>query len=208
MPRRSDAFPICAALALTACTLGVPALAADDADPTWPCVQRKAPELSLGLMWATPVPDDAVPEDRKSAADALAARLALRRVPEADLPPLIADFVAANGADRDLLGAVFAHVFRTLSRTRTAVMGGIERYSLDQIALSKRIDAARDEMDRIAAEAEPDFDRMDALEEQIDWDERIYDDRRRSLTYVCETPVLIEKRLYAVAQMLAAAAQD
>ena len=53
----------------------------------------------------------------------------------------------------------------------------------------------------MAAEA-PDFDRVDQLEEQIDWDERIYHDRARSLTYVCETPVLLEKRAYAIAQIL------
>ena len=52
----------------------------------------------------------------------------------------------------------------------------------------------------------PDFDEVDRLEEQLDWDERIYTDRQRSLIHVCETPVLMEKRLYAISQMLLAAA--
>ena len=57
--------------------------------------------------------------------------------------------------------------------------------------------------DAALAAADPqDRDRIDELEEQIDWDERVYRDRERSLTYVCESPVLIEKRLYAIAQML------
>ena len=47
-----------------------------------------------------------------------------------------------------------------------------------------------------------DFDTVDKLEEQLDWDERIYRDRAKSLTYVCETPVLLEKRLFALAQIL------
>ena len=42
----------------------------------------------------------------------------------------------------------------------------------------------------------------------MDWDERIHTDRQRSLTYVCETPVLLEKRLYAIAQLLQQNAAD
>ena len=59
-------------------------------------------------------------------------------------------------------------------------------------------------MDQEMKKAEPDFDRVDALEVQLDWDERIYADRQQSLTYVCETPVLLERRLYAIAQLLEA----
>ena len=179
--------------------------AADFGDPTWPCIQRKVPELSVGLMWPGPTDPAAIPPEAAADADSLAARLALRRLPEAELPPLVAAFTEAHGADEALLGAVFDKAFRPLSRTRSAIVAGIERYAAKQNALAERIDGARTEMDTLMAAAEPDFDRVDALEEQIDWDERIFDDRRRSLTYVCETPVLIEKRLYAVAQLLQSA---
>jgi hypothetical protein len=54
----------------------------------------------------------------------------------------------------------------------------------------------------MASEA-PDYDRVDALEEQLDWQQRIYRDRAQALTYVCETPVLLEKRTFALAQALA-----
>ncbi|MNT95475.1 hypothetical protein D3C72_2373610 [compost metagenome] len=57
-------------------------------------------------------------------------------------------------------------------------------------------------MAKLSAEKAPDFDRIDKLEEEMDWNERIYLDRSRALTYVCETPVLIEKRAYAIAQIL------
>ena len=63
-------------------------------------------------------------------------------------------------------------------------------------------------MSELLEKESPDFDRIDALEEQLDWDERIYTDRAKSLTYVCESPVIIEKRLYAISQMLLAQAQD
>ncbi len=53
---------------------------------------------------------------------------------------------------------------------------------------------------------EPDYDRVDAIEEQLAWDERIYSDRQRSIIYLCETPTLLERRLYGIAQMLQQAA--
>ncbi len=191
-------------LFLTAAT----AFAADFSDPTWPCIQRKVDRLSVGLMW--PDPPAAAPDmsdDTAAAVDDLVARLSLRRIPVEDLPPRVEAFTEAHGTDRALLGHVFAEVFDRLARTRSEVVAGIEDYSLEQIALSERIDAARGEMDSQMAGDEPDFDRVDALEEQIDWDQRIYTDRQRSLTYVCETPVLLEKRLYSIAQMLEGAAE-
>lgn len=58
------------------------------------------------------------------------------------------------------------------------------------------------------AQAEPDYDRVDALEEQVDWDQRIFTDRQKTITYLCETPTLLEKRLYAISQMLQEAGQS
>ena len=197
-----------AAAALAAILGFAPAGAAEFDDPTWPCVQRKVERLSPGLMWAHPIPGDRAPDPAlRAEIDALAARLALRRLPEAELPPLIEAFTEDHGAGANLLGRVFARTFERLDRTRTALIRGIGEFSLHQIALTERIDAARDEMDALMEAQAPDFDRVDALEEQVDWDERIWTDRQRSLTYVCETPVLIERRLYAVAQMLAAAVE-
>lgn len=203
MRTTSRPLAIVGAMILSATT----AMAADFADPTWPCVQRKVDRLSVGLMWPDPPAAPDLSDEVSTAVDDLVARLSLRRIPVEDLPPYVAAFTEAHGHDRALLGHVFSEVFDRLARTRSTVIAGIEDYSLDQIALSERIDAARVEMDTQMAGDDPDFDRVDALEEQIDWDQRIYTDRQRSLTYVCETPVLLEKRLYSIAQMLAAAAE-
>lgn len=195
-------------------TLGLGALgaaplpAAEFDDPTWPCIQRKVERLSAGLMWPEPLEPAALAPEHRDAARALADRLALRRVDlEEDGREMIAAFARSATPDRAMMGAVFAQVFERLARDRKAVIDGIGKYSLDQIALAERIDTARGEMETALAAEAPDFDRIDALEEQIAWDERIYTDRARSLTYVCETPVLLEKRLYAIAQMLLAAAE-
>jgi len=182
-----------------------PAAAEDFSDPTWPCVQRKVERLSIGLMWPEPVPDTALEGDLADAVETLGATLALRRVGEDEMRSAIDRFVSAHGASGDLMGRVFAESFRRLAQRRTRIIGGIADMSLGQADLAARIDAARAEFDTISARDDPDFDRLDTLEEKIDWDERIYTDRQKSITYVCETPVLLEKRLYAIAQMLQAA---
>ncbi len=190
--------------------IGVPSsgAAADFSDPTWPCIQRKVENLSVGLMWPHPVKPAALDPETLVALDALVDRLVLRRVPIEELESLVTEFIVEHGRDAALIGQVFSETFDRLSRTRTKLIKGIGEYSLKQIALSERIDANRARMDDLMAADAPDFDQVDSLEEQLDWDERIYTDRARSLTYVCESPVLIEKRLYAIAQMLLAQIAD
>lgn len=189
----------------TACGLGlcpVAGFSADFSDPTWPCVQRKVENLSVGLMWPHPVEPVELSTESKAAVSRLVDRLVLRRVPTEELQPAIDAFIATEGQDTALLGHVFSKAFDSLSRTRKKLIRGIEEYSLSQIALAEKIDDTRARMDTLMAAENPDFDQVDTLEEQLDWDERIFTDRARSLTYVCESPVLIEKRLYAIAQML------
>ena len=177
--------------------------AADFSDPTWPCIQRKVPTLSVGLMWTHPLPDTPETDPTlKQEIDSLAAKLALRRLEVEALRGDIAAFATRHDGAPDILGLVFQRVFETLSTRRSKVISGIEAFSLSQIALSERIDAARAEMTRLADAESPDYDRMDALEKQLDWDQTIYTDRQSTITYLCETPTLIEQRLYSIARIL------
>lgn len=186
--------------------LGVsaPVLAADYSDPTWPCVQRKVGDLSLGLMWPLAVPEGAVEDDALAAEIAdLADTLSIRRLELDDLKTEVEAF-AQRWPDQtaDHLSRVFARSFETLNKRRGRIMGGIEDFSLGQIALAEKIDAVRLEMDTALAADSPDFDRIDSLEEKLDWDQVIFTDRQKSITYLCESPQLIEKRLFAIARML------
>lgn len=194
-------------LVLVGLCFATPALAADFSDPTWPCVQRKVGQLSVGLMWAHPVPDS-LPDAIKPDVQTLADTLAVRRIELETLRPDIAAFGAQVDGDPGALGLVFKQVFDRLSRRRGRIIHGIEEFSLSQIGLSEKIEAARSEMQTQLANEEPDFDRVDALEEQLDWDQLIYSDRQKNITYLCETPTLLEKRLFAIAQMLQAEVKD
>lgn len=183
-----------------------PALATDFSDPTWPCVQRKVERLSPGLMWAPPIDPEFAPtsEEMRHDIDELAETLSLRRVDLDAATPQIKAFAARYQGDPQILGTVFLKVFHNLSERRSRIIKGIEKFSLGQIALADKIDGIRTEMDRLVAAQDPDFDKIDVLEETLDWDQVIYTDRQRSIRYLCETPAILERRLYRVAQLLQA----
>ncbi|WP_245866428.1 hypothetical protein [Oceaniglobus roseus] len=204
MPR-----PMQYAAVLLALSLAGPLQAADYSDPEWPCLQRRVDSLSLGVMWPRPVPERDLDPALAAAAGDLVGRLELRRIPVEETPQLIADFVAAHpDLTGDDMSLVFADLFTRMNRDRSKLIKGITRYSLSQAKLAERIDETRVAMDAAMAKVgktDADFDAIDKMEEQIAWDERIYQDRKQSLTYVCETPVLIEKRLFAIAREMDAA---
>ena len=47
---------------------------------------------------------------------------------------------------------------------------------------------------------------IDDLANQLAWETRIFEDRRKSTSYVCEVPVLIEKRLFDLGRAIQDAA--
>lgn len=197
------------AVSLALAAAGHVAQAADFSDPTWPCVQRKVETLSLGLMWPYPV-DPVTPraDDVQADISELAGYLSLRRVDLESLQSRVDAFADRHAGRPEVLGLVFSEVFDTLSKRRAQIIKGIGDFSLSQIALAEKIDSSRAEMDIVMASAEPDFDRVDLLEEQLDWDQIIYTDRQRNISYLCETPTLLERRLFSIAQMLNGAVQD
>ncbi|TBN40354.1 hypothetical protein EYE42_08095 [Paracoccus subflavus] len=182
--------------------LAGPAWAAPGADPEWPCIQRKQPHLSLGQVWTGPVPDERATQlARDPQIDALAARLEQRRLPIEEAEAEIARFAA--GADDARLTALMVAIMGKIEPDRTALIEGIARYGQGQVELARRIEERRAAMSELEAAAEPDFDAIDAAEEALDWDQRIFTERQQSLTYVCETPVILEQRAFALGRAIA-----
>ncbi|MBD9528035.1 hypothetical protein [Paracoccus sp. PAR01] len=172
-------------------------------DPDWPCIQRKQPHLSLGQMWTGPEPDDAVRELARSPDIAhLADRLEQRRLPIDQATAEIGTFAAQ--ADNAKLTALMVAVLDRIEPQRSALISGIARYGHKQVDLAKRIEDHRAKMAEMEKAPSPDFDAIDEQEKQLDWDMRIFQDRQQSLTYVCETPVILEQRVFALARAIQA----
>lgn len=194
---------IAAGLAL-AVSAGASAAAEFD-DPDWPCIQRKVPELSIGQMWAGPIPDPDAEVD--ATVRSLAQRLSPRRVSVEEVRSEAAAAVQTLGPDEraEDLGALFAAMLARINVERGQVIAGIGRYARHQAEFAERIEAMQ--MELAALEAAPDdgkdWDRIEELTDTLAWETRIFRDRAQSLTYVCESPVLLEQRAFAIGRALA-----
>ncbi len=128
--------------------------------------------------------------------DRLAQVLALRRTPIEEAESQLKAF--AESHEPAELVALFSATFDHINVTRDRVMAGITRYAHKQEALERQIEDLRHQFNALDAAEAKDFDRMDAVEKQLDWSTRIFQDRQQSLTYVCETPVILEQRAFAL----------
>lgn len=178
-----------------------------DEQSDWPCRQVRVPSVSVGSVWTGPPIDEAAKVWRDDAAlGDLVARISARRTPIDEAQRLIADFAKAAGDKRkERLTALFAGVYERLESERRDVLAGLDRYGRKQKDLAEKLRAAtqslRAEQDKTPQDAQKIKDASAALQ----WDLRIFDERRHALGYVCETPALIEQRLGALARAIEAA---
>jgi hypothetical protein len=167
-------------------------------------MQPKVPQMSVASMWDGPSiadvgnswQDDAKIQD-------VVARLAARRTPLDAAEKTIADFVTGSAAEKqDKVKKIFAGVFATLSQQRSEVMSGIERVARNEKELADRIRVDVSTLRELQDKPEQDKSKIDALAAQVEWSTRIFDDRRKSLRYVCEVPTIIEQRVFALSRAL------
>ena len=179
------------------------AQAASSEDPDWPCVQRKVPEVSAGMVWAGPPVDEFGAGWRNDIeVSQLAGTIARRAVSLEDARKTIADFAAGLENERNAkLTMLFAGTLTVINKERSQIIDGIQRYSRRQAALAKRIKDQTAAFNQLtSADDEAQKAKRAELQEQILWDSRIYDERERSLIYVCEQPVLLEQRIFALSR--------
>jgi hypothetical protein len=180
------------------------ALAADPRFPDWPCAQIKVPELSVAAVWAGPSIEDAGNAwQQDPTIKDYVARLAARRTSLDDAQKAISDFITGTAADRQQKAKLlFSGLFKTLDHERSEVMNGIERFFRQQKALAEKIRAETIELRNLQDAADRDQGKADELANRIDWDTRIFEERRKTIGYACEVPVLIEQRLFALARTI------
>jgi hypothetical protein len=173
----------------------------------WPCRQVKVPSVAVAGVWTGPAIDDAAKAHRDDPAlGELAARISARRTPIEEAQKLIESFAAAAGETRkERLTALFAVVYERLEAERREVLDGLERYGAKQRQLAEKL---REESEALRAEQDKtpqDAQKVSGASEALQWDLRVFDERRHALAYVCETPALIEQRLGALARAIEAA---
>lgn len=180
------------------------ASAADPRYPDWPCQQAKVPEISLAAVWAGPPLGDAEAkwkDDPKI--NALATKLAARRVPLEEAQKQITEFLQASAADKANAGKLlFAGLFDTLNGQRASVMNGLERVMRKQREAAEKIRDDTIALQKLQDATPPDQAKVDELGNQLVWETRIFEDRGRVVKFVCEVPTTIDQRLFALGRTI------
>jgi hypothetical protein len=133
----------------------------------------------------------------------LVGRLAARRTPLDVAETAISDFISGDATDRQEKGKLlFAGLFTTLNEERSQVMNGLERFSRQQATFASRIRVEISQLRELQDAPGHDEKKLDDLANRIDWDTRIFEERRKTISYACEVPVHIEQRLFALARVI------
>jgi hypothetical protein len=173
------------------------AVALDPRYPDWPCQQLKVPGIAIASVWTGPSIEgvDAKSTDAKEAD--LVARLAARRTPMGDATKLIMNYLVGTDAEKqERAKTLFAALYSTLNAQRVEVMSGIERFSRKQISAAEDIRAEAQKLRDMQDKPHADQAQTEDLTSRLAWQTRIFEDRRKSTSYVCDVPVQIEKRLF------------
>ncbi len=193
---------LCAALAIGG--LADSCFAADPRYPDWPCAQAKVPDVSLAAVWDGPALDDVADQWKNDTkVSALIPRLAARRTPLDEAEKMITEFMSDLSAKKTEAGKLlFAGLFDTLNAQRSSVMNGLERVTRKQREAAEKIRDHTLALQALQDVPAPDQAKVEELGNQLVWETRIFEDRRRVIKFVCEVPIAIDQRLFALGRVI------
>jgi hypothetical protein len=201
-------------LGLSLATLAAPTAAVrDDANPDWPCIQRKVDKLTSAQVWDGD-PIDNVTEWRDDAdVKKILPTIVSRRVPIEEAATAIRQFAEAiPQASRDAkLKLLFAGVLATMNTERSAVITGIERFQQRQKTRAAELERQGTELKTLREKAATDNTAKAELtraEEQYSWDARVFGERQQSIPIACEIPVLFEQRVFELGREIRSHMKD
>jgi hypothetical protein len=93
-------------------------------------------------------------------------------------------------------------LFSVLNRERSDVMEGIERFTRKQREFADRILSEVSRLRELQGAGDADQKDIKELAAQVEWNTRIFEERRKTTSYACEVPVIIEQRLFALSRAI------
>jgi hypothetical protein len=177
---------------------------ADARDADWPCVQPKVPQMSVAAMWDGPsIADVGNAWQNDPKIKELVIRLAARRTPLDAAEKAISGLITGSAAEKqDKAKKLFAGLFDSLSEQRSEIMSGIERVAGKQKELADKIRSDVAELRELEDKPQQDQSKISMLASRVEWSTRIFEDRRKTIRYVCEAPTVIEQRVFALGRTI------
>lgn len=170
----------------------------------WPCKAVRVPEIALGGVWSGP----SIEQERKSWRDDpgvadLVARIAPRRTPLEEAERLVADFARDAGANRKpRLTLLFAGLYERMNGERLEVVNGLDRFGRRLKEMAEKTREETQAFYNLQNKKPPEPEAVKKAAEALQWRVRLFDEQRKMVAYVCESPALIEQRLGALARRI------
>ena len=168
----------------------------------WPCVQSYVPSVSAGRFWPGELPNDERWRD-----DARVTRLAdelLKRTLglEQSLDKVRQFFAVPENATRATAESLIGALTAAVNRERGRVLGGIERFGKRQQTLVKRMESQAKDLETLH-NAGAGAAALEDLQTRQRWDIRVFEERERMADHLCEQPVLLEQKFFAIGRVVA-----
>ncbi|WBJ99205.1 hypothetical protein [Methylocystis parvus] len=172
----------------------------------WPCKQVRVPDIALAGVWTGPSVDQARKSWREDPAIAdFVSRIAPRRTPLEEAERLIDDFAKNAGAGRkDRLTLLFGGLYDRLTGERLEVVNGLDRFGRRLKEMAEKTREETQAFFDLQNRKPPDPEAVKKASEALQWRVRLFDEQRKMVSYVCESPALIEQRLGALARKIEA----
>ncbi len=203
MPTSRTTLPLFFIAPLAVTLSAIPA-AAQTMQGDWPCKQVRVPQMALGGVWTGPAIDQESKSWRDDAAVVdLVSRIAPRRTPLEEAEKLIADFAKSAGESRKArLTLLFAGLYERLNGERLEVVNGLDRFGRRLKEMAEKTREETQAFFDLQNRKPPDPEAIKKASEALQWRVRLFDEQRKMVTYVCESPALIEQRLGALARKI------
>ena len=176
-------------------------------DPEWPCVQVLVPEIVAAVFWPQVIDESLIGAWKEDESlTALVEKLSdLDEFTESERQ-LIAVLFESVPQDSltDTLDMLADGIITLSNRRRTQYIGGIKRYTHQQISIAEQIESTLNQLVELEALSDPEsVIRQAEIEETLHWHQRVYDQRERAIRSLCERPVELEEKLSEVLRELA-----
>lgn len=169
----------------------------------WPCKQVRVPEIALASVWTGP----SIESERKRwrddpAVSELVAKIAPRRTPLEEAERRIDDFAKAGGNDKSRMTLLFAALYEKMNDERRDVVNGLDRFGGRLKEMAEKTRQETQSFYELQNQKPVDPEAVRKAAEALQWRVRLFDEQRKMVSYVCESPALIEQRFGALARRI------
>jgi hypothetical protein len=133
----------------------------------------------------------------------LVTRLAQRRTQMDEAERLIAQFAKSAGdARKERLTTLFAGVYERMNDERRDLVNGLDRFGRRLKAMAEMARQETQSLRDLQDQKPPNPEAIKKASEAVQWRLRLFEEQRRMVGYVCESPALIEQRFGTLARAI------